>query len=140
MFVTGHEMGHYVLGHVRDGILFSCAVLLFFSIWPIALLHWMLARWGETWAIRGPDDLASLPVLILLLTVFGFLFTPISNAYSRHLEHQADQYGLEVIHGLVPDAPGGGGARVSNSRRSGSRGAESLDRREILVLQSSAAR
>jgi STE24 endopeptidase len=105
LFVFGHEMGHYVLGHVRDGILFSCAVLLFFLNLAFRVLYWMLARWGETWAIRGPDDLASLPVLILLLTVFGFLFTPISNVYSRHLEHQADQYGLEVIHGLVPDAP-----------------------------------
>jgi Zn-dependent protease with chaperone function len=105
LFVFGHEMGHYVLGHVRDGILFSCAVLLFFLNLSYRALHWMLGRWGETWAIRGPDDLASLPVLILLLTVFGFLFTPISNVYSRHLEHQADQYGLEVIHGLVPDAP-----------------------------------
>jgi STE24 endopeptidase len=105
LFVTGHEMGHYVLGHVRNGILFACAVLLFFLYLAYRLLHWMLARWGETWAIRGPDDLASLPVLILLLTMFGFLFTPISNVYSRHLEHQADQYGLEVIHGLVPDAP-----------------------------------
>jgi STE24 endopeptidase len=105
LFVTGHEMGHYVLGHVRNGILFSCVVLLFFLYLAYRILHWMLARWGETWAIRGPDDLASLPALILLLTVFGFLFTPISNLYSRHLEHQADQYGLEVIHGLIPDAP-----------------------------------
>ena len=105
LFVFGHEMGHYVLGHVRDGILFSCAVLLFFLYLAYRVVHWMLARWGEAWAIRGPDDLASLPVLILLLTVFGFLFTPISNVYSRHLEHQADQYGLEVIHGLVPEAP-----------------------------------
>ena len=105
LFVTGHEMGHYVLGHVRNGILFASAVLVFFLYLAYRALHWMLARWGETWAIRGPDDLASLPVLILLLTVFGFLFTPISNAYSRHIEHQADQYGLEVIHGLIPDAP-----------------------------------
>jgi Zn-dependent protease with chaperone function len=105
LFVTGHEMGHYVLGHVRRGILFACAVLLLFLNLAYRALHWMLSRWGETWAIRGPDDLASLPVLILLLTVFGFLFTPISNAYSRHLEHQADQYGLEVVHGLIPDAP-----------------------------------
>ena len=105
LFVTGHEMGHYVLGHVRDGILFACAVLFFFLYLAYRLLHWMLARWGETWAIRGPDDLASLPVLFLLLSIFGFLFTPISNAYGRHLEHQADQYGLEVIHGLIPDAP-----------------------------------
>jgi STE24 endopeptidase len=105
LFVFGHEMGHTVLGHVRDGILFSCGVLLFFLYFAYRILHWMLARWGESWAIRGSDDLASLPVLILLLTVFGFLFTPISNAYGRHLEHQADQYGLEVIHGLVPNAP-----------------------------------
>ena len=105
LFVTGHEMGHYVLNHVRDGILFASAVLLFFLYLAFRALRWMLARWGETWAIRGPDDLASLPVFILLLTAFGFLFTPISNAYSRHLEHQADQYGLEVIHGLIPDAP-----------------------------------
>jgi Zn-dependent protease with chaperone function len=105
LFVFGHEMGHYVLGHVCDGILFSCGVLLFFLFLSYRLLHWMLARWGEGWAIRGAEDMASLPALILLLTVFGFLSTPISNAYSRHLEHQADQYGLEVIHGLVPDAP-----------------------------------
>ena len=105
LFVTGHEMGHYVLGHVRDGILFACAVLLFFLNLSYRSLNWMLARWGKTWAIRGPDDLAALPVLLLLLSVFGFLFTPISNAYGRRLEHQADQYGLEVIHGLIPDAP-----------------------------------
>ncbi len=105
LFTTGHEMGHYVLNHVRDGILFSCAVLVLFLYLAYRLLHRMLARWGETWAIRGPADLAALPVFVLLLVVFGFFFTPISNAYSRHLEHQADQYGLEVIHGLIPDAP-----------------------------------
>ena len=105
LFVFGHEMGHYVLGHVFEGIVFSCAVLLFFLYLAYRALHWMLARWGESWSIRGADDLASLPALILLLSVFGFLFTPISNAYSRYVEHQADQYGLEVIHGLVPDAP-----------------------------------
>jgi Zn-dependent protease with chaperone function len=105
LFVTGHEMGHYVLNHVLHGILFTCAVLLFFLYLAYRLLHGMLARWGEMWAIRGPDDLASLPVLLLLLMVFGFLFTPVFNAFSRHVEHQADQYGLEVIHGLIPDAP-----------------------------------
>ena len=36
--------------------------------------------------------------------IFNFVLTPIGNAYSRHIEHQADQYGLEVVHGIVPDA------------------------------------
>jgi Zn-dependent protease with chaperone function len=50
------------------------------------------------------DDWASLPVLLLLLSIFSFLASPVGNAFSRHLEHQADQYGLEVTHGLTPDS------------------------------------
>jgi Zn-dependent protease with chaperone function len=51
------------------------------------------------------DDWASLPALLLLLSVFSFLAAPADHAYSRYLEHQADTYALEVIHGVVPDAP-----------------------------------
>jgi STE24 endopeptidase len=40
---------------------------------------------------------------VLILSVLLFLATPVLNSVSRHYEHQADQYGLEVIHGLVPD-------------------------------------
>jgi Zn-dependent protease with chaperone function len=38
------------------------------------------------------------------MTVLNFLAEPIGNAFSRWEEHQADVYGQEVIHGLVPDA------------------------------------
>jgi Zn-dependent protease with chaperone function len=50
------------------------------------------------------EDWASLPVLLLVLSLLGFLATPAANAYSRHIEHEADQYGLEVLHGIVPEA------------------------------------
>src|SRR5262249_33571972 len=80
-------------------------LLLVFLFTGSRLFVWAVARWGSAWNLRGIDDWASLPVLLLILSVFAFLFTPFSNAYSRHLEHQADQYGLEVIHGIVPDAP-----------------------------------
>ena len=40
---------------------------------------------------------------LLLLSFFGFIGTPVINGFSRYIEHQADTYGLEVIHGLVPD-------------------------------------
>jgi Zn-dependent protease with chaperone function len=73
LFVTGHEMGHYVLDHVRDGISFACGVLVIFLYLAYRLLQWMLARWGETWAIRSPGDLAALPALALLFSIFGFL-------------------------------------------------------------------
>jgi Zn-dependent protease with chaperone function len=43
--------------------------------------------------------------MMLVLSVLAFFATPAFNAVSRHYEHQADQYGLEVVHGLIPDAP-----------------------------------
>jgi len=105
LFVFGHEMGHYVLHHIRNGILFTAGVLLVFLFAGFHALHGALRRFGISWKIRSVDDWASLPVLILVLLLFNFISTPIDNAYSRHLEHQADQYGLEVVHGIVPDAP-----------------------------------
>jgi len=42
--------------------------------------------------------------MLALLSVFAFLANPITSAFSRHQEHQADQYGLEVTHGLTPDS------------------------------------
>jgi STE24 endopeptidase len=105
LFVFGHEMGHYVLGHIRDGIVFA-AVLLFFVLFGGSyVFRWAVDRWGSAWSVRGADDWASFPVLVLLVSIFSFLLTPIDNAYSRHLEHQADQYGLEVVHDIVPDVP-----------------------------------
>jgi STE24 endopeptidase len=67
-------------------------------------IGWSLARWGSRWEIRGLQDWASLPVLLLLLSVFLFVINPVGSAFSRYLEHQADQYGLEVTHGLTPDS------------------------------------
>jgi Zn-dependent protease with chaperone function len=50
------------------------------------------------------ESWSSLGLALLLATVLGFLAEPIGNAFSRGIEHQADVYGQEVIHGLVPDA------------------------------------
>jgi STE24 endopeptidase len=36
--------------------------------------------------------------------VASFLAEPVINGYSRWQEHQADVYGLEVTHGIVPDS------------------------------------
>jgi STE24 endopeptidase len=100
----GHEMGHYVLGHIWKGLAFTAGLLLVLFYLGFRCLSWMLKRWGSGWGIRGPDDLASLPALLLLLSIFNFAADPISNAFSRYIEHQADVYGLEVTHGVIPDA------------------------------------
>ena len=104
LFVVGHEMGHYVLGHVMKGIAFALAGILAAIFVAYYALHWMLRRWGEAWSVRGQEDWAALVVLLLIASVLGFLSEPIGNGFSRRVEHAADVYGLEVIHGIVPNA------------------------------------
>ncbi|MGO9588808.1 MAG: M48 family metallopeptidase [Candidatus Acidiferrales bacterium] len=104
VFVVGHEMGHYVLEHIPKGIALAAIFFLILFYLGYRSIGWVLTRWGEKWGIRGVDDWASLPALLLLLSVFSFVANPITSAASRYFEHQADQYGLEVTHGLTPDS------------------------------------
>ena len=61
--------------------------------------------WGsKRWGIHGLDDLASLPLLLLLISLLTFVSNPIVNGVSRYFEHQADQYALEITHGFTPDS------------------------------------
>jgi len=103
LFVFGHEMGHYVLHHIPIliGIISLMLLVLFYISYLLA--GGILSRWGARWSIRSLDDLASLPMLLLLLSVLSFLATPAFNALSRHYEHEADRYGIEVLHGIVPN-------------------------------------
>jgi STE24 endopeptidase len=99
----GHEMGHYVLGHIWKGMIFAAALLFVLLYLGYRSISWLLAHWGAAWGVRGLDDLASLPALLLLITIFAFLANPITNAFSRYVENQADIYSLEVTHGILPD-------------------------------------
>ena len=95
LFVFGHEMGHYVLNHIRNSLLLLAVALL-------ALL------WAGSHIVRRlvPDvsDWTSLPVLLLIVAIASAISEPVVNTYSRWQEHQADIYGLEITHGLVPDS------------------------------------
>ena len=104
LFVFGHEMGHYVLGHIRNSLLWL-ALLLLILLWIASrIVRWTIARWGGKWRIRDTGDWASVPLLLLIVAVFSFVAEPVINGYSRWQEHQADIYGLEVTHGVVPDS------------------------------------
>src|SRR5438034_11092854 len=103
LLVLGHETGHYVLGHIPKGfVLFELGALAAFGI-GFVVVERVVKRWGPKTGLQGVGDLAALPVLLLVLTVLSFLSTPIYCGFSRRVEHQADQFGLEVAYGIVPD-------------------------------------
>jgi Zn-dependent protease with chaperone function len=97
--VMGHEMGHYVLLHLWKGIAFS-VVVSFFVFWiGQALYERGLARWGSRWGVREErGDPAALPWLLVLSTLIAFAISPITSGFSRHVEHQADVFSLDLTH------------------------------------------
>ena len=103
LFVFGHEMGHYVLGHLMKGFAITVGLLFVFFYCAYRIANWLMQRNGSRWGLRQLSDFASAPMLLLILYILSFLGEPGFNAISRHFEHEADIYGLEVMHGLVPD-------------------------------------
>jgi Zn-dependent protease with chaperone function len=104
LFVFGHEMGHDVLNHIPKFIAFLWALAfltLAISAWALSRL---LERPGGRWGIRGVGDWASLPVLLLVTTIVSEISQPAVNGFIRMHEHDADVFGLEAIHGLVPES------------------------------------
>src|SRR5579863_7262501 len=104
LFIFGHESGHYVLNHVRDGFFVAAAFLLAALYAAFRLLHLLLDRVGDRWKVYGAQDWGALAVLLLILEGIMFFSSPIVNGYSRMQEHNADVFGLELIHGIVPNS------------------------------------
>jgi Zn-dependent protease with chaperone function len=103
-FVAGHEIGHYVLQHILKGLALGAVSLLVAFYFGFRCTGWALSRWSTNWGIRSLDDWASLPALLLLFSILSFVSNPIASAVSRYYEHQADQYALELTHGLTPES------------------------------------
>lgn len=98
----GHEMGHYVMGHVtRDILMFGLVIILGFAFtnWGYLL---MLEFFGGQWQVRKVSEVAGLPLLVAMASVFLFLAAPLTNSITRTAEQQADIFGLDAVR--KPDA------------------------------------
>lgn len=92
--VTGHEIGHYVLGHVwRSVALFALLAVLLF--WLTDRLFPRAARAFGTDATIGEPR--GVPVFVFLLSLLGLLAQPATNALSRMAESEADAYSLSTV-------------------------------------------
>ena len=100
--VMGHEMGHYVMGHTLRALLLSGLLILL----AFAFLHWgfrFATHWfADQWRVKQLDDIAGLPLLTALASLFFLLATPLTNGIVRSAEHQADIFGLDAVR--KPDA------------------------------------
>jgi STE24 endopeptidase len=113
--VMGHELGHYVLGHTWV-LTIEFALIFGIGFWLASrLVPGIVARWGSKCGLRGADDVAAFPVYAIVLALFLFLATPITNSIVRHNESAADAFGLETAR--EPDGFASTAMRLSEYRK-----------------------
>ena len=90
--VLAHELGHQVHHDIPKLILVEVVATLGGLFVVNLALH---AAIGMVPGYAGLADAATLPLVAAALGLFGLVTLPITNGYSRYVEHQADVYALE---------------------------------------------
>jgi STE24 endopeptidase len=113
--VLGHEMGHYVLNHSYKGILALGVLIVIgfsFTSWAFGRIT---SKFGARWGIRDVADVAGLPLLVALFSVYTFALTPVFNTITRSMEAEADAFGLNAAR--QPDGAALGALHLSEYRK-----------------------
>lgn len=109
--VTGHEIGHYVLGHVWRSVLAlsGLAILLFF------VADRLFGRFASLFRSDATiGDPVGLPILTFVISVLGLVALPMNNALTRLGEKEADAYSLRTVN--LPDALAGALVKTAEYR------------------------
>jgi STE24 endopeptidase len=104
LVVMGHEMGHYALGHVVRSILLS-SIVTFIGLFLVDRFgRWLVHRYRDRLGFDQLADIASVPLMLMLLNAAFLVLSPVALAYSRYQEHEADRYALDLTRNNHADA------------------------------------
>src|SRR5262249_6943966 len=86
----------YVLGHVVRSILLG-SLLVLAGLWIVDRLgRRLIARFSSRLGFDRLSDVASVPLVLMLIEVTFLILSPIALAYSRYQEHEADRFALDL--------------------------------------------
>jgi STE24 endopeptidase len=90
--VLAHELAHHVHGDIWKGIVFESALIL----GGFYLAARALAALAPVVGLRGVDDIAGLPLLVLSAGAVSLVMVPVAHAMSRAFERSADRFALAL--------------------------------------------
>jgi STE24 endopeptidase len=90
--VLAHEIAHHVHGDIWKGILFESALILA----GFYLASQVLVAMAGRLRLRGADDVAGLPLLLLAAGAVSVIMVPCAHAMSRAFERRADRFALDL--------------------------------------------
>lgn len=98
LVVMGHEMGHYVMNHIVWGIALGSLIVLVSLYWTDRAGRWLIVRYHRRFGFDSLADVAATPLLLVLMGLSSTALAPLALAVSRHNEHEADRFALDLTH------------------------------------------
>ncbi len=95
LFIVAHEMGHYLLHHVWIGVFIAAISIFVFCFLTNLMIRPIIRRFAGRFGFSRLSDFASFPLIMVFISVFSFLFAPITNGVWRGFEHDADVFGMD---------------------------------------------
>ena len=111
--VLAHELGHHVHSDIWNLILSQSFITLVGLYVVNVVFHWAVSTQH---LYAGMADVTTIPLLLALAALFGFIVMPLNNGISRYVEYQADEYALQST-GMV-EAFKGAMTRLANQNLS----------------------
>ncbi|MEW9051365.1 MAG: M48 family metallopeptidase [Neobacillus sp.] len=96
LFIMAHEICHYVEKHIYIGIGGYLLISLIGLYVTYRIMNWATARWGRELKLTNVNDIRSLPLFLMVLSMLMFASSPITNLISRYEETRADRYAIEM--------------------------------------------
>ncbi|MCU1383486.1 MAG: hypothetical protein JWL71_2183 [Acidobacteria bacterium] len=90
--VLAHEIAHHVHGDIWKGIAFESVLIVAGFFLASQVLHAAAGAAG----LRGVDDVAGLPLLLLAAGAVSLVMVPAAHAMSRGFERDADRFALNL--------------------------------------------
>ena len=94
--VMAHELGHYVLNHIYEMIIYF-GLIIFIGF---AFINWLfkkaINKYGDKWNVNSIADIGGLPLFLFLFSFYFFIATPVTNNIIRSNEVEADYFGLNT--------------------------------------------
>jgi len=92
--VMAHELGHHAHNDILLGIVVESAA---------TLVGLFLAFWAMLWGVgafgfQGVAEPAAMPLLVVIMGLYGLVTMPLGNGFSRWRERRADEFALELTN------------------------------------------
>ena len=91
--ILSHELGHFKLKHIWKSMAIGI-VLTYTGLFLVSVIYRSLY---QMLGFENPWQIAALPLIALLLTVYQFITGPLQNIYSRSNERAADDFAVGLM-------------------------------------------